>query len=225
MENKKQRFGIKEIVMIGMFCAISYAVMLLSKLIPINVMGFLNFDFKDVIIAICGFMFGPVPAVIVSVIVSFVEMLTVSSTGPIGLLMNVLSTCAFVCPAAIIYKAKRRFSGALTGIIAGILCMAAVMLLWNWLITPLYMGIPREVVVGYLLPVFLPFNLIKGGMNAALTLVLYKPIVTALRKARLLSSVPDTERSRGGATVAITLAGIVVLASLILVVLVWQKII
>lgn len=226
MENTKQRFGIKEVVMIGMFCALSYAVMALSKLIPINVMGFLSFDFKDVVIAICGFMFGPLPAIIVSVIVSFIELLTISSTGPIGLLMNVLSTCAFVIPASAIYKARKKFSGALIGLAAGVLCMTGVMILWNWLITPLYMGMPREVVVGYLVPVFLPFNLLKGGINAALTVLLYKPVVTALRRAKLFTSRDlGTNNSKKSITVPVIAAAVVVLVTLVLVVLAWQKII
>ena len=46
-----------------------------------------------------------------------------------------------------------------------------------------------------LLPVFLPFNLIKSVLNSAFTLVLYKPVVTALRKARL---VPEREETSSG---------------------------
>lgn len=38
-----------------------------------------------------------------------------------------------------------------------------------------------------LVPVFLPFNLGKYILNAALTMLIYKPIVTALRKANLLA--------------------------------------
>ena len=94
MSTTAKKFDAKSIVLVGMFCAVAYVVMLLSKLIPINVAGFLNFDLKDVIIAICGLISGPLPALIVSVIVSFFEMITVSATGPIGLLMNVLATCA-----------------------------------------------------------------------------------------------------------------------------------
>jgi len=67
-----------------------------------------------------------------------------------------------------------------------------VMLLWNYLITPIYQGVPRDVVAAMLPTVFLPFNLAKGGMNMAATLLLYKPVVTALRRAGL---VPP---SRGG---------------------------
>ena len=44
------------------------------------------------------------------------------------------------------------------------------------------MGYPKEAVARLLLPVFLPFNLLKGGLNAVFTFLLYKPIVQALRK-------------------------------------------
>ena len=58
--------------------------------------------------------------------------------------------------------------------------MVLVMLLWNYLIAPIYMGYPREAVVELLIPAFLPFNLIKGGLNAAITMIIYKPVVKAL---------------------------------------------
>ena len=48
------------------------------------------------------------------------------------------------------------------------------------------MGVPRDVVAKMLLPTFLPFNLLKGGMNAALAMLLYKPLVTALRRLHLM---------------------------------------
>lgn len=225
MEKTKTKPGIKEIVCIGMLCALAYAIMALSKLIPINIAGFLNFDFKDVIIAICGFLFGPLPAVIVSIIVSLIEMITISSTGPIGLLMNVLSTCAFVVPAAIFYRAKRKFSSAVIGLLMGIVCMAIIMVLWNWLITPLYMGIPREEVVSMLLPVFLPFNLVKGAMNAAITLLIYNPIVTALRKANLVPKSSSTAPKKKGLSLGVTLISLFIIVSLVLVVLAWTEII
>lgn len=218
------------VVTMGMLCAVAFVVTLLSKLIPINIAGFLTFDLKDVILVICGFIYGPVPAIIVTIVVSVIEMLTVSATGPIGLLMNVLSSCAFIVPAAIIYKAKRKMSGAVMGILAGILGMTVIMLLWNWLITPLYMGVPRDVVVAMLIPVFLPFNLIKGGINAAAAILIYKPSVTALRKARLVSAPAGAEnagkeKSRGKVTLTAAIIAAFVLVSLILVVLVWTKVI
>ena len=225
MVSTKSKFDTRSIVLIGLFCAVSYVVMLLSKLIPVNVAGFLTFDLKDVIIAICGLISGPLPALLVSVIVSFFEMITISSTGPIGLLMNILSTCAFVLPVTLIYRKKHVFSRAILGAVCGVLCMSAVMVLWNWLITPLYMGIDRSVVVSMLIPVFLPFNLLKGGINAALTVLLYKPVINTLRRTHMIAPSQSSNAPKKKFSIGVTLVSIFVVASLVLVVLVWQHII
>ena len=177
-----------------MLTALTYVAMLLSKLLP-QVSGFLQMDVKDTVVCIGGFLFGPLSAAIISIVVALVEMFTVSDTGPIGLVMNVLATCSFCCTASWVYKRNHTKKGAVLGLSAGLIFMVIVMLLWNYLITPLYMGIPRETVAGMLPTVFLPFNLVKGGLNMALILVLYKPVVTALRKARL---VPERENTQSG---------------------------
>lgn len=167
---------------VAMFCAIAYAVMYLSKLIPINIAGFLSLDFKDIVIVLCGFVMGPLSALAVTVVVSLLEMLTVSINGPVGFLMNVLSTCAFACAASLVYIIFKNHRGALWGVLLGTLCMTLTMLLWNWLITPAYLGVERSAVEGMMLTVFLPFNLIKGGVNAAGVLLVYKPVLRALDK-------------------------------------------
>ncbi|MEG1519966.1 MAG: ECF transporter S component, partial [Clostridia bacterium] len=99
-----------------------------------------------------------------------------------------LSTCAFVVPATIIYKKHKSLKSAIVGLGIGVIAMTIIMILWNYLLTPLYMKIPREDVIAMLVPMILPFNLIKGGLNMAITLIIYKPVVTALRKARLIPS-------------------------------------
>lgn len=176
----------KKIVMTGMFSALAYALTCLGNLIPIKVAGFLDYDPKDIIIVIAGFILGPVPTIIISVITALLELISISGTGPIGFLMNVISSCAFALPASVIYHKKRTFSGAIIGLCTGVLSMAVIMVLWNYLITPLYMNVARSVVAGMLLSVFLPFNLIKGALNASLAMLLYKPVVKAMRGARLL---------------------------------------
>lgn len=221
----KRRIDTRLIVCLGMFCAIAYAVMYVSKLIPINVAGFLNFDFKDVVIVICGYLFGPVAGMIVSVLVSFIEMITVSGTGPVGFLMNVISTWAFMCPAALLYKSNHKFNGAVWGLVLGTVSATIVMMLWNWLITPLYMGVPREAVVEMLLPVFMPFNLLKYGINSAAAMMLYKPIVTALRHAGLVKTSTSGSGPKKKLSIGVTLVSLLVLVSLVLVVLAWTGII
>jgi len=178
----------KKIILIAMMCAIAYVVMLIGR---VPIVMFLKYDPKDVIITIGGFILGPLASFIISLIVSFVEMLTASDTGIIGCVMNIISSCAFACTAAAIYKKNHTISGAVIGLASGCAAMTVIMLLWNYFLTPIYLGYPRQAVADMLLPVFLPFNLVKSGLNTAITLLLYKPIVTALRKAQLVEIQED----------------------------------
>jgi len=199
-----KREKLKKSVIISMLAALSF---LSVVLIRIPVVLFLSYEPKDVIITIGGFLFGPLVSALISLIVSFVEMVTISTTGPIGMLMNFIATCSFACTAAVIYKRKRTVSGAVTGLVLGVFSMVLVMLFWNYLITPLYMGVSREAVAEILVPAILPFNLLKAFINAALTMLLYKPVSIALRKAHLLPEKAlesNKRRSIGIALVSLT---------------------
>ena len=180
----------KKIAMLGVLAALAYLSVVLIN-IPVVSVDFLKYEPKDVVIALGGFMFGPVSAALLSVVVSLLEMVTISSTGIIGCVMNILSTWGFACVAAVIYKRMHTLKGAVIGLVAGCLATTALMLLWNYLITPLYMvGFSRGQIAAMLPTIFLPFNLVKGGLNMAVILLLYKPVVTALRRARL---VPESQ--------------------------------
>jgi len=184
----------KKITTIAMLSALSYIAVAFGR-IPIVL--FLKYDPKDVIITIGGLIWGPLYAFMVSSIVSFIEMLTVSDTGIFGFIMNILSTCSFACPAAYIYKKKNTMKGAMIGLLAGYVIMVSVMLLWNYLIAPIYMGYPRKAVLELLLPAFLPFNLIKGGLNAGFVILLYKPVVNSLRRNHLVPISVSNSSSQG----------------------------
>lgn len=181
--NNIKKSRTRKLALLGMFSALAFVVMMVGR---IPIVMWLKYDPKDVVIAFAGLLFGPVSGLAVSLVVSLVEMVSVSDTGIIGMVMNVLSTCSFVCVAAFVYSRRRTLGGAVLGLVSGVLLMTAAMLLWNYLITPLYMNQPREQVAALLVPMFLPFNLFKGSLNAALTLLLYKPVVRALRRAKLI---------------------------------------
>jgi riboflavin transporter FmnP len=207
--------------MIAMLCGLSYAAMFFSRsLPPLVAMPPLKYDPKDIFIIIGGFFYGPFVTVGMSVIVSLIEMITVSTTGPYGLLMNIVSTCAFVFPATAIYKKFKSLKGAVCGLGFGVVFMAAVMMLWNYIITPLYIKAPREIVAGMLIPVFLPFNLLKGSLNAAVTMAVYKPLSKALRKAGMLPS-----SGGGGASAGVIIVSVFAVATCILLMLVFAGVI
>ncbi len=201
-----KNFKTKRLVVIAMLCALSYISVLVIR-IPIVPSDFLKFEPKDAIIATAGFIYGPLASIAISVIVSFLEMFTISNTGVIGLLMNILSSCAFSCTAAVLYRRFRSIKGAAAGLTLGCVIMTVVMLLWNYTMTPIYMGVPKSAVLAMFPTVFIPFNLLKGTINSALTLLLYKPCITALRKAKLADpSKSETRKELNKETVLIALA-------------------
>ncbi len=210
----------KKLTTIGMLCAVTYVVMLVGR-VPIVL--FLSYDPKDIVITIGGFIFGPLVSFFIALLVAIVEMLTVSGTGIIGCIMNVISSCSFACTAAFIYKKRHNLSGAVIGLLSGCGFMLIVMLLWNYLITPIYMGYPREAVAELLLPAFLPFNLIKGGLNAAFTMLLYKPVVTALRRSHLVEGEQSTGKAK--INIGVILVSLLVIATCVLFVLSIKEII
>lgn len=205
VKNKTHR-----LTLMAMFAALAYIVMLVGRF-PISSVDFLKYDPKDVILVICGFILGPMPALLVTFVVSIIEMLTVSSTGLIGLIMNVLSSAGFACTAAFVYKKRHSLRGAAVGLVLGALVMTALMLMWNYFITPYYMGMPREAVAAMLVPVFLPFNLIKSALNAAIAMLIYKPVSRALRQIGL------TEPAGGHAPEKKRVLGAMLIAALVLV--------
>ena len=101
----------KKLVSMAMLCALAYLVMLVGR-IPIVL--FLKYDPKDIVIAIGGFLYGPVSAFVISVVVALVE-LPISETGIIGCIMNLVSSAAFACTAAYFYSRKRTLNGPVAG--------------------------------------------------------------------------------------------------------------
>ena len=211
----------KKISTLGMLCALAVIVNLLIHFPLIPSVEFLSYDAKDVIIVIGGFIYGPGSAFIMSVITSLLEIMY-RGGNLLDVLMNVISTCTFACVAAWIYKRDHTREGAFIGLGAGIVCCVLSMLLWNYIVTPIYFGMPREAVVSILIPDILPFNLLKCGLNTGLTLFLYKPIVGVFRRTSLV------EHSSGGdhaITKGTVLIGLFICASVICFILGFQGII
>lgn len=178
----RQNQKLRRMVMIALFCALSYVAMIV---IHIKV-GFLTMDVKDAVITLSGLYFGPLSAVLISVVVPLLELITISDTGLYGLIMNILGSVAFALTVSLFYKWKKTLWNAVWGLVSGVLVMTAVMVLANLFITPYFLGTTMDAVRGLIPTLLLPFNLLKGVINAGVVLLLYKPISRALRKIGVL---------------------------------------
>lgn len=171
------------------FAALAYGVTFVFR-IPVQ---FLTFDAKDAVLTIASFIYGPLAAIIMSLIPAFIEFITISSTGFWGFLMNFASSACFSFTASVIYKYRRTFNGAIVGLYVSVIVTTGVMMLLNILITPIYMDVPREVVFDLLPKLLLPFNFAKALMNAAIAMLIYKPVSIAMKRAGLIQGKMDAK--------------------------------
>lgn len=144
---------------------------------------FLEYDPADIPVLICSIMFGPVPGIITLLAVCIIQAITVSaSSGIIGFFMHFIASSALVLVASLIYNRKKTTVHLIIGLVAGSLAMTVVMIPLNLVFTGIFMGAGTQTVADMLIPAIIPFNLLKAGINSAITFAVYTPIAHVLRK-------------------------------------------
>ena len=210
----------KKLTTVAMLCAMAVVVNLVIHFPIVPAVGFLNYDPKDIVIVIGGFIYGPMISFVMTVLCAVFDIMFRGGTI-IDILMNIIATSTFCCTAAYMYKRNHTKKGAVLGLILGMVFMTVSMVLWNYAVTPMYLGIPRSSVIPLLLPGIVPFNLIKSGLNALVALLIYKPIVKALRSSNLVSAGQSSQEL----TRDMAIVGAIVVISLVMLVLSMQGII
>jgi riboflavin transporter FmnP len=193
----------KKLTAIALLAAFAFLANYLSRFTPpIFPVPPLRWDAKDIVIVLGGYALGVVPAMAIAVVCSFFEV-WIGTNGFLGMPMNIVSSWAFAVPAVaifrIFYKKDRRFWTVALGLFIGTITVTITMVLWNWLLTPIIMGWPRARVVPLLFTVFLPFNLIKAGINSFAIFIVAPPLIKALQQANMFdypkkARVADTPR-------------------------------
>ena len=217
---KKNNDTVKKICGIGVFAALAYITTFICQFIP-NVAGFLSLDAKDAVISIASFVYGPIAAPIISLVVAFIEFITISSTGFWGFIMNFSASCVFSLTASLIYRYRKTFNGALVGFAAAVVLTTAVMISLNPIIVPLYSGAPREVVVSMIPGILLPFNFAKSLMNSALAMLLYKPAINALRSAGMIKRSEHKTSFNIISVMTLIIAGVALAAAFVILMIIW----
>lgn len=174
---KTRHSHVQNLVYMAIFTAFAYVIALVVRF---PVPPFLTLDLKDAVIAIGAMACGPISAVTMTAAVALLEFISVGDTGVYGLIMDVLSSVGFAFTAALIYKYKKTFSGAIFSLISAVFTMTAVMVLANLIVTPYYMGVSLAAVKDLILPLLLPFNFLKATLNAGIVALLYKPLTRVL---------------------------------------------
>ena len=175
------RFNTVQIAKLAMMVAISCVLVLLIR-IPYPPAPFLEYDPADVPIYITTFAFGPVSGLVVTLIVSLIQAFALGGNGVYGFIMHFFATGIFALIAGGLYRHKKSKKEAIIALVVGVIAITAVMCIANIIITPLFLGTPRDAVLAMLIPIIIPFNLLKAGINALITFLVYKRISKFLHK-------------------------------------------
>lgn len=189
---KNKNKTLEKVVGIAIFSALALVVALVCNVIP-PVQGFLSLDVKDAVITIAAFTYGPVSAVCISFISALIELLTFSTTGWYGFVMNFVSSAVFSLTATLLYMRRRTLNGALTALFAAVVATTGAMLLLNTFVTPLYLvtkglalDVAKQSVADMLPKILLPFNFAKTMLNGSVLMLMYKPVTIAMSGAGLI---------------------------------------
>ncbi|SCP99003.1 ECF transporter S component [Anaerobium acetethylicum] len=194
LQQTKNIFGVKEIAKIGMLSAIAVILMLFE--IPLwFAPGFYKIDLSEVPVLIGTFAMGPLAGIFIEIIKILLNLL-IDGTVTIGIgeFANLMIGCAIIVPSGLVYKKIRTRKGALIGMAIGTVVMTVVGCLLNaYVLLPWYAGfmeggLDALIKMGtavnpaitslstFVLLVVAPFNLLKGIIVSAVTLLLYKKI-------------------------------------------------
>lgn len=174
--------AIRKLTTLAMLTALSIVLVSIVHFPLFPAAPFLEYDPADIPIFIGAFLYGPFTGLALTLVVCVIQGMTVSAgSGIIGIVMHFLATGTFVLLAGGIYRRWHTQGGAFIGLVSGVVAMTAVMALCNLIFTPIFMGTPIDVVVKMLVPIILPFNLLKASINALATYLVYKPVARFIK--------------------------------------------
>lgn len=173
----------KLITQTGVLAAISVVLVFFIHFPIFPAAPYLEYDPADIPILIGTLSLGPYTGLLITVVASLVQGLTVSAqSGVYGIIMHVIATSFLVLPTGLIYQRSKNTKGAVLGLAAGVIAMVVVMIFANLLVTPHFTGAPVSAIRALLPTVIIPFNLIKAGLNAVISFVIYKLICPYLNR-------------------------------------------
>lgn len=198
---KRSDSSVKKLVGVAIFAAMGAILMYISFPIPLAP-PFMKVDLADVPTLVSGFAFGPLAGVITVIIKNLIHLLIEgTTTAYVGEVSNIIVNASFVLLASFIYKNKKDKKHAIVGAIIGVIAMTIVATLSNYFfIFPLYAKVMFNGDINQFIPMVqsvnsavtsyaslmafavAPFNIIKGGLNALITIFIYKSISSLIKK-------------------------------------------
>ncbi len=194
-----KNLNVRYMVQVAMLAAIAVILMLFEIPLPFAP-TFYKIDLSEVPVLIGCFAMGPMAGVLIEFLKIVLHLLIYGTTTAfVGDIANFVIGCAFVLPAAWIYKKVHTRRGAVISLVVGTACLVVIGCLVNaYVLLPAYaaafdMPLDSLVAMGtainpaidgltmFVILCVAPFNLVKGVVVSILVFLLYKHISPLLK--------------------------------------------
>lgn len=156
-------------------CALFTAAALVLSFVELPIFPaapYLKYDPSGIVCLVAGLAFGPAVGAVVATLPWVVHLFV----EPFGAIMALACALTVTLVAAFWYRKWHGKGGLVAAlVVSGIACLV-VAILGNLVITPLYSGVPVEGVVALIVPVLIPFNLLKIAINAVVAALVLGPV-------------------------------------------------
>lgn len=167
------KWDTRQLVTMALMCAIGVLLSFVEfPLLP--GVAWLKYDASAMPAMVCGFAFGPAAGLAVGIVGAVIHGILMADFS--GAAMNILVVVGFILPAALVYRRLRTFKGGAVGLMLSAVAATDMAIVGNLVITPMWLGVPLDAVIAMIMPILVPFNLVKAAVNAVLTLIVYKSI-------------------------------------------------
>lgn len=189
---QSSRMQLKRLATMAVLTATSIVLFLVFRTPLFPAVPFLVYEAADVGLLVAGFALGPWAGLVCTAVVCVLQAPLHPEGGWFGAIMHFISSGALVGVSSIVYARFRSRMGAYLALFAGAAAMVAVMIPANLVLTPRFYHIPVSAVVS-LLGWIVAFNIVKAGINAIITALVYKPLSRLIKGA-----MPDASVSVAG---------------------------
>jgi riboflavin transporter len=172
------RWSTRQLVTMAVLTAIGVLISFIDFPIIPGV-DFLKYDPSSIAMLVGTFTYGPLAGAVIGILIALLHW---STSGIWGVVMNIVAMLAMGIPAGLVYKRNKTRKGAAIALAVGSICMIVISILMNLIVTPIYMGVPRPAVIALILPVLLPFNVIKSLINSVITFLVYKSVSRVVKE-------------------------------------------
>ncbi|WP_101773686.1 ECF transporter S component [Peptostreptococcus faecalis] len=195
---KKKKISTSSLVKVSLLSAISFVLMFVEMPIPGLFPAFLKIDISDIPAVIAGLSMGPFAGFVVEVIKNFLHGITVTTTGGVGELANIVVGSSFVVTMSMIYRKNKSLKGLIISLFTATISMVVIGSLVNYFfLLPFYgqlmgmdaiLGMGKAVnpnindLLSFVIWFIAPFNLIKGILLSLMSIPFYKKLEKLISK-------------------------------------------